>query len=358
MATISMCMIVKNEEAFLKRCLDSYQGIYDELIIVDTGSTDRTREIAADYTSLIYNYEWIDDFSDARNFAFSKATCEYIYSADADEVLDNANRKAFIDLKTVLLPEIEIIQMKYVNCSEFNTVYNFKKEYRPKLFKRLRTFTWFSPIHETVRLTPIIFDSDIEILHMPAESHSKRDFSTFIKAVERGVYLDDYVVIMYCKELFISGDTSDYIAAQDIFENVFANENRSEDCVRNILCVLARIYRLTKNKDQFYKLCLNDIEGTGMPCAEICIELGLNYLDANDFFGAVKWFTKAANECECIIDIRCSGHLPRKYLADCYEQLKLQAQISGDIDAASAYGEYAAAYAEEANTWEYPEETA
>ena len=356
MVTISMCMIVKNEEAILKRCLDSYAGTYDELIIVDTGSTDHTKEIAAQYTDKIFDYEWIHDFSDARNFAFSKASCEYIFSADADEVLDTENQKAFLDLKSVLLSEIEIVQMKYVNTSEFNTVYNFKKEYRPKLFKRLRTFTWISPIHETIRLTPVIFDSDIEILHMPQESHSKRDFSTFIQAIESNIHLEDYVVIMFCKELFISGKPSDFLEAKDVFENVLATENRSDDCTRNILCVLARIYRLSDEKDSFYKLALSDLESDGGPCAEICMELALNYYGLDDYYGAIKWFAKAAHESESIIDIRCSGDSPRRYLSMCYKKLAEQARLEGDVGTASTCEEYAVSYQKEADEWIYPEE--
>ena len=83
MITISLCMIVKNEERILKRCLDSVRDLVDEIIIVDTGSTDATKWIAAGYTDKIYDFTWNDDFSAARNFAFSKATKEYIYSADA-----------------------------------------------------------------------------------------------------------------------------------------------------------------------------------------------------------------------------------------------------------------------------------
>ena len=98
MISISMCMIVKNEQEILARCLDSYAGTYDELIIVDTGSTDNTKEIAAHYTDKIYDFEWINDFSAARNFAFSKAGCDYIFSADADEVLDDANNYALREL--------------------------------------------------------------------------------------------------------------------------------------------------------------------------------------------------------------------------------------------------------------------
>ena len=88
MITISLCMIVKNEERVLKRCLDSVRDLVDEIIIVDTGSTDATKRIAAGYTDKIYDFTWIDDFSAARNFAFSKATKEYIYSAEIGEGLD------------------------------------------------------------------------------------------------------------------------------------------------------------------------------------------------------------------------------------------------------------------------------
>ena len=65
MISISLCMIVKNEERVLERCLQSLQGLMDEIIIVDTGSTDRTKEIAKKYTDKIYDFTWIDDFSAA-----------------------------------------------------------------------------------------------------------------------------------------------------------------------------------------------------------------------------------------------------------------------------------------------------
>ena len=113
----------------------------DEIIIVDTGSTDRTKEIAAQYTSRIYDFTWCDDFSAARNYAFSLATMDYIYCPDADEYLDLENQRRFLRLKGALLPEIEIVQMNYITPPDFNTVQNCKKEPRPKLFKRLRTFS-------------------------------------------------------------------------------------------------------------------------------------------------------------------------------------------------------------------------
>ena len=157
MIEISLCMIVKNEEKVLARCLDSIADLMDEIIIVDTGSTDATKEIAARYTDRIYDFEWVEDFSAARNFSFSKATRDYIYTADADEVLDEENRQRFRELKELLLPEIEIVQMKYCNQLSQGTAYNFDEEYRPKLYKRQREFVWIEPVHEMVRLDPVSY---------------------------------------------------------------------------------------------------------------------------------------------------------------------------------------------------------
>ena len=66
--------------------------------------------------------------------------------------------------------------MNYITPPDFNTVQNCKKEPRPKLFKRLRTFSWVGPVHETIRIDPVIYDSDIDILHHPHAMHAKRDF--------------------------------------------------------------------------------------------------------------------------------------------------------------------------------------
>ena len=74
MATLSLCMIVKDEAPVLARCLDCMKHIADEIIIIDTGSKDDTKQIALQYTEHVYDFTWKDNFSEARNFAFSKAT--------------------------------------------------------------------------------------------------------------------------------------------------------------------------------------------------------------------------------------------------------------------------------------------
>ena len=84
---LTIGMIVKNEEKVLGRCLESAKRLADEIVIVDTGSEDRTREIARQYTSRVYEIPWRDDFSQARNFSFSKAEREYCMWLDADDVI-------------------------------------------------------------------------------------------------------------------------------------------------------------------------------------------------------------------------------------------------------------------------------
>ena len=355
MPTISLCMIVKNEEAVLARCLDSIADLMDEIIIVDTGSTDHTKEIAAQYTSKIYDYKWTNDFSAARNFSFSKATMEYIYAADADEVLDETNRERFLRLKSALLPEIELVQMKYVTQSDFNTVLNAQKEYRPKLFKRLRTFTWIDPIHETVRLTPVIFDSDVEILHLPQSLHSKRDFSIFIKAFEHDGQFSPKIRTMYAKELLKTGDTKDFADAKHIFRSIFDNDP-SDDARKEASCVLARVYRLEDNKNEFFKLTMKDMLTT--PCSEICYELGTYFLGQRDYDEAVLWFYNAAYETESILDIHTSGDLPLLGLVECYEMLLAdeKANIPSDTALIIQYEMMLDRYREASRNWQMPSE--
>ncbi|MBW2130791.1 MAG: glycosyltransferase family 2 protein, partial [Deltaproteobacteria bacterium] len=84
---VSLCMIVKNEETTLPRCLESVRGAVDEMIIVDTGSTDSTREIARRYGAEVFSTQWKNDFSFHRNQSIARAKGRWILQLDADECL-------------------------------------------------------------------------------------------------------------------------------------------------------------------------------------------------------------------------------------------------------------------------------
>jgi tetratricopeptide (TPR) repeat protein len=96
--TISVCMIVKNEENNIARALTHVKPIGDEIIVVDTGSTDRTRDIARAFGAKVYDFTWSDSFSDARNFSLSKASGRWIFVLDADEVVSYSDCNSLKDI--------------------------------------------------------------------------------------------------------------------------------------------------------------------------------------------------------------------------------------------------------------------
>lgn len=324
MITISLCMIVKNEEGNLRRCLDSVADLVDEIVIVDTGSTDCTKSLAAEYTENVYDFKWIDDFSAARNFAFSKATKEYIYSADADEVLNEENRERFRILKETLLPEVEIVQMKYGGQLRFRTVYNFDEEYRPKLFKRLRQFVWQEPIHETVRLEPVVYDSDIVITHLPENSHAKRDLAVFCKHCNGGYRLPARLHSMYARELLMAGDADDFARAADFFAASAADVTRNGEEIAEACCIVAHAARLAGDTVRFFKYASKVIAEEAN--SEICCEMGHFYEDTGDDEEAAVWYYNAVYETQPILNISSGGREGLEGLMRCYQRLGCEEQ--------------------------------
>lgn len=319
MITISACLIVKNEEQVLERCLKSLQGIYDELIIVDTGSTDRTKEIAYRYTDLVYDFTWVNDFAAARNYLFSKATMDYIYVADADEVLEPEEKLKFIQLKQVLLPEIEIVQMHYSNQLKYNTTYNYDMEYRPKLYKRLRTFVWTDPVHESVILEPIVFDSDIIISHRPTSNHGERDFKLFQQTIKRDGRLSKKLQMMYARELYIAGTEKDFDDAYEYFQSLM-EEVSDQQQLRQIYPVLMRCARLREDVVAFLSYSTKALAGE-LSSSEVCYELGEFYYTKELWQEAILWFYNAAYECESELNINYHKGIPLARLADCYGKM-------------------------------------
>jgi len=317
-------MIVKNEEKILERCLKSIADLADEIIIADTGSTDRTKEIAARFTEHVYDFLWTDDFSEARNFVFSKASMEYIYSADADEVLSPENRERFLTLKRTLLPDIEIVQMKYANQLQFGTVYNYDEEYRPKLFKRIRGFVWEGSIHETVRLTPVVFDSDIVITHMPGESHAKRDLANFHRHCIQGTGLNKRLCGLYARELMLAGDEEDFRQAYSFFQSVVGDSERDREEFVQACCVLAKAARFEGNLIDFFKFTSKVVAEEA--CSEICCEMGHFYEEAQDYEEAAVWYYNAVYETQPVLSIRTGGGESLEGLIRCYETMNCPQQ--------------------------------
>ncbi|MCM1087296.1 MAG: glycosyltransferase [Muribaculaceae bacterium] len=147
MIPISVCIITKNEEQHIGKCLAPLVPYGFEIIVVDTGSTDSTKEIALQYTDLVYDFEWINDFSAARNFSLKKASHNYVLIIDSDEFLIDLDIEA-------LYQEIEK-HPRAVGMLLRNNYYHFHGQTlnSPDRVERLfhkRYYEYQSTIHEQV----------------------------------------------------------------------------------------------------------------------------------------------------------------------------------------------------------------
>jgi len=145
---ISACLITKDEEKNLRKCLDSLKGIADEIIVVDTGSTDKTIEIAQEYGAIMGSFTWINDFSAARNHALSLATGEWALWIDADEQLDPSCLAAFHH--GIVRSHIGGYSIEIVNyLDDHGTTTEFVHS-PTRLFRRIEGIHFTEPIHEQI----------------------------------------------------------------------------------------------------------------------------------------------------------------------------------------------------------------
>ena len=147
MTPISICIIGKNEEKNIENCLAPLVSYPFEIVYVDTGSTDRTKEIAAKYTNTIYDFAWINDFSAARNFALEKASNEYVLFLDCDEYLTQIDVEAVYQALEVHPRGVGmLLRNNYYESNGTPTNYPDRVE---RLFSR-KYFHYTGIIHEQV----------------------------------------------------------------------------------------------------------------------------------------------------------------------------------------------------------------
>jgi glycosyltransferase involved in cell wall biosynthesis len=147
---MSLCMIVKDEEKVLRRCLDSVKGIVDEIIIVDTGSSDNTKEIAKEYTDKLFNFKWNNNFSEARNYAASKAQGKWILVLDADEYVDPSNLQQAIEEVKNHNDLYDIYVVNIVNFAGENGE-NTVQHKHVRIYKNDGTIRFYRAIHEQLK---------------------------------------------------------------------------------------------------------------------------------------------------------------------------------------------------------------
>lgn len=338
MITISLCMIVKNEEDVIDRCLKCVEDIADEIIIVDTGSSDNTKKIAQNYTDKIFDFEWIDDFSVARNFSFSKATKDYILWLDADDIILPKDIEKFIKLKQSMSQDVDNVMMIYNVGFDANGEVTLSY-FRERLSKRVNNAKWMEPVHECLIIGGKIINSDICITHKKEHMATKgRNISIYKKILSEGEPLSPRGFFYYARELYQNNFIEE--AIKYFIEFLDTEKGWVEDNISTCFD-LSNCYSIKGDKKNMLKILLRSFE-YDTPRAEICCNIGTYFFEALNYNKAIFWYKLASNLDKPVnswgfISHDFWGYIPNVQLCVCYDRI-------GDREEAIKYNNKAAEY--------------
>lgn len=337
--TISLTMIVKNEEKNLAACLDSVQDHVDEIIIVDTGSTDATLEIAKRYTPNVFSYPWSGNFSAARNYAIAQAKGSWIFSLDADEIL-------FCELGTLK----ELIN-RHQDCDAFllplenptlDASHQFSRFPVLRLFRNKATYRFSGSIHEQVILQDAGVSQIVKgpvIRHrIPSASLRNSKRSRNLKLLTRALAQDPQNPFLHyylgIEWLMLNKPEKALFYLQTAY-NTLTDENLliKAPALRSLIICLQCLGKM----DEAIVLCL-DADFRYPDFTDIYYLAGTLFTEKHEFSLAMKWF-KQALACGEPPEIYShmqgtESYLSHYYLGYCYDML-------GDADTARAHYESA-----------------
>ena len=147
---VSVCVIMRNEEMNIERCLRSVAGAVDEIVVVDTGSTDASVQIARRFTDQVYFYEWDHDFSRAKNFALEQATGDWIVFLDADEYFSVTSRTNIRGVILSCMNDCDILQVYCQNIDQDKDNMPRDAFYALRIFRRTASLKYTGSVHESV----------------------------------------------------------------------------------------------------------------------------------------------------------------------------------------------------------------
>ena len=321
--TISLCMIVKNEADVLRRALGNFGAFADEIIVTDTGSNDGTERIASELGATVFDFQWIDDFSAARNFCISKASGDYYMWLDADDVVPESTASAIARLKRTLDPSVDIVMLPYVLSRDERGKPLFSY-YRERIVKNRPDFYFKGRVHEAVPLHGNIVRLPHEIEHAKPKTRmgGSRNLEIYKKMLADGAKLEPRERYYYARELFYNGYFSD---ASDEFERFLHCGN---GYLPNKIDACVMLSRCHRERGDTVK-ALSALYGSfvyGLPTGEACCELGYVYFSSGDYKSAAYWFERATHskpdkDSGAFVDTDCYGFLPYVWLTVCYDRL-------------------------------------
>ncbi|WP_051623711.1 tetratricopeptide repeat-containing glycosyltransferase family 2 protein [Clostridium hydrogeniformans] len=246
--TLSLCMIVKNEENHLYRCLNSVKDLVDEIIIVDTGSTDKTIEIAKKFGAIIYHYKWDNSFSNARNFSLSKASKEWILLMDADDEFSSNHKEKFIELLNEEKFHVYFFKtLSYTGNGEGDTITNLN----PRLLINNGEYKFFGDIHEQLNHISGDWNSfnhcirDINIYHygyltkvIEEKNKRKRNIEIILNELSKDPE-SEFHIFNLATEYFANGEIDKALYYYDrVYKNIDVSKGYSpKTIIRKMYCL-------------------------------------------------------------------------------------------------------------------------
>ena len=321
MATLSVCLIMKNEEDVCARVLQSVRSFADEIIVADTGSTDATAEIAAANGAQVFAYQWKDNFAAARNFSFSKAGSDYIMWLDADDVVPEESAKKILEAKERDFDHVDVLMLPYHLSFYPDGAPSFSIR-RERILRRCPLAVWYGAVHEVI--SPF---GRIEFLDAPVEhrklhpSEPGRNLRIYEKLIENGAILSEREQFYYARELF---DNHRFKEAEPVFYRLLSIMPPSSPDRGQLCRSLAACRDAAQDPDGALRFLLFSLEN-GCPSSVTCCELGKRYIDKGMYAVAAEWYQRALTDGtktpETFDRLDCHDFIPCIQLCLCFDKL-------------------------------------
>lgn len=310
-------MIAKDEEKMIGRCLQSVKNVCDEMIVVDTGSHDKTREIAADAGAKVYSFPWIYNFSAARNYSFSLASADYILWLDADDILTEENREKLRKLKESAGGDVDAYFLRYDAAfdGQGNATFFF---YRERILRRASRPVWQGAVHEAICVNGTREFLDIAVTHLRGEKTRGRNLFIYAYSFAHGTMPDERQKYYFAREL---SDNGLYDIAASVFENFLQGDGCAAD--KTDACrALAFCYKMLNKRRARLSALLRAAE-FAPPRAELCCDTGEFFVEEQNWDQAIFWYKLAllTGGNQGFVCPDCSGFLPCIWLCVCYDRL-------------------------------------
>lgn len=334
MSSISLCMIVKNEENVIERCINTVKDIVDEIIIVDTGSEDNTKEKIKKYNAKIYDFTWRDDFAAARNFAFSKASMDYILWLDADDVLEKKDQDKLKLLKKNINRKVDVVSMLYVLSADENNKPLVSLR-RNRLVKREKNFLWIGKVHEYLDVHGNIMQADIAIRHLKDKEYTDRNLKIFRKMEINKEEFSPRDLFYYGNELY---DNEFYIEAIEYYKKFINTDKGWIEDIKQAMTRISECYGSIGNKEKSQEYLFNTLK-YDIPSSDLCCRIAYIFYEKEEYNIAAFWYELAINnkpnkESMSIVNSCMYTWVPALQLCVCYCKM-------GNFKKAKVYNEMA-----------------